>query len=107
MGIESQGNLDPPPDDDQSGLQLSAPLRVSALSGSPKLATSPVPGEVESPVACAAPNRHRCTWLAQQSAGRTMPALRPSPGTGEGPPRSGRERAPRTGCHTAAGPPVL
>jgi len=44
--------------------------RLGALSGSLRLATSPVPGEVECSGACAYPHRHRYACLAKQPAGR-------------------------------------
>src|SRR5215210_3932802 len=82
--------------------------RLSALSGSPRLATSPVPGpvpgEVEFPRACAIPHRHRCghrrTKLRREDDAEDRPLSRYGRGTaaerqGEGAAASDARRAGR------------
>ena len=68
-------------DDASSGHRA---LRLSALSGSLRLATSPVPGEVEFPGACATRTGSAASAVARPVAGTTSLRPPPSPGTGEG-----------------------
>jgi hypothetical protein len=97
MGVESPSPASD--EDNQSGRIVESPrlgdgleriaslqssLRLSALSGSLRLATSPVPGEVEFLHHVRAPTGSATAGPAQLHAGQPMPALDPSPGTGEG-----------------------